>query len=56
MLKAAGSTMVQWLKEVLYVAWRCGKMLQEWREAIIVPIQKTGCWAEWVINKKSAIY
>ena len=46
MVKARGYTMVKWLKEEFDVAWRSGKMPQEWREAIIVPICKNGCRAE----------
>ena len=47
MVKAGGHTMVQWLKEVLDVAWKSGKTPpQEWREAIIIPIPKKGCKAE----------
>ena len=38
--------MVQWLEEVFDVAWRSGKMPQEWREAIIISIDKKGCRAE----------
>ena len=38
MAKTGGHTMVQWLKEVLDVAWKSGKTPpQEWREAIIIP-------------------
>ena len=35
-----GWTMMRWLKDVLDVAWRCGKTPREWREAIIIPIHK----------------
>ena len=38
--------MVQWVKEVLDVAWKSGKTPQDWREAIITPIHKMGCRAE----------
>ena len=27
---------------MIYVAWKCGKTLHEWREAIILPIYKKG--------------
>ena len=37
MVKAAGYTMVHWLKEVLNVAWRNGKTPHKWREVIIIP-------------------
>ena len=33
-------TMMQWLKVVCDVAWRCEKMPNEWREAVIVPIHE----------------
>ena len=46
MAKTGGHTMVQWLKEVLDVAWKSGKTPQDWREAIIIPIHKKGCRAE----------
>lgn len=46
MVKAGGFTMVQWLKEVFEVAWKCGKTPNEWREAIIVPIHKKGSRTE----------
>ena len=42
MVKAGGYTMVQWLKEVFDIAWKCAKTPHEWREAIIVPIYKKG--------------
>ena len=45
-VKAGGHTMVQWLKEVLDVAWKSGKTPQDWREAIIIPIHKKGCRVE----------
>ena len=40
MVKAAGHKMVQWLQEVLDVAWKSGKTPQDWREAKILPIHK----------------
>ena len=46
MVKAGGWTMMQWLKDVFDVAWRCGKTPKEWREAIIIPIHKKGCRTE----------
>ena len=46
MMKAGGHTMVQWLKEVLDVAWKSGRTPQDWREAIIIPIHKKVCRAE----------
>ena len=42
MVKAGGYTVVQWLKDVFDIAWKCGKTPHEWREAIIVPIYKKG--------------
>ena len=42
MVKAGGYTVVQWLKDVFDIAWKCGKTPREWREAIIVPIYKKG--------------
>ena len=40
--EGGGYTVVQWLKDVFDIAWKCGKTLHEWREAIIVPIYKKG--------------
>ena len=34
--------MVQWLKDVFDIAWKCGKTPHKWREAIVVPIYKKG--------------
>ena len=46
MVKAGGYTVVQWLKDILDIAWNCGKTPHEWRKAIIVPIYKKGSKAE----------
>ena len=46
MVKVGGYTVVQWLKYILHIAWKCGKTLHEWREAIIVPIYRKGSRAE----------
>lgn len=40
MVKVEGYEMVQCLKEVFDVVWRCEKMLEEGRVAMIVPICK----------------
>ena len=42
MVNVGGYTVVQWLKDVFDIAWKCGKTPHEWREAIIVPIYKKG--------------
>ena len=40
MVKVEGYEMMQCLKEVFDVVWRCGKMPEERRVAMIVPIRK----------------
>ena len=42
MLKAGGMVAAEWLYRVIMLAWEKGKMAEDWKKAVIVPLHKKG--------------
>ena len=42
MLKASGEVVVQWLHNIINLAWRSGSVPADWQKALTVPIHKKG--------------
>ena len=42
MLKASGEVVVQWLHNIIDLAWRSGSVPADWQKALTVPIHKKG--------------
>ena len=42
MLKAGGMVAAEWLHRVIMLAWEKGKVAEDWKKAVIVPLHKKG--------------